>query len=201
MIVASRRALVRSSLAGLISLTSLAACSSSPPPVLYTISPVSGTPRGVGPKVVLLHQVVIAKYLDRSQIVTSSENYHLDVLANDWWGEPLAGMINRILVDELGQRLPASAVIGEDSGITSSPDAIVEVSIERLDKDVAGAVVLRAQAGVSFKGRGSPTVRTFRFTVAPTAPGVAGQVAAISATVGQLADGLAAMLTIPAAVR
>src|SRR5262249_56650670 len=88
-----------------------AACSS-PTPVLYTIAPVSGTAQTGGPKVVALQQISLARYLERSQIVRSSENYRLDVMSNDWWGEPLRAMLSRELVDELGQRLPQRTAIG-----------------------------------------------------------------------------------------
>ena len=88
--------------AGVVAATT--ACSS-PSPVLYTIAPIPGTPQTGGPKVVALQQISTARYLERSQIVRSSENYRLDVMSNDWWGEPLAPMLSRVLVEELGQRL------------------------------------------------------------------------------------------------
>src|SRR5215469_7706213 len=81
----------------------LAACSS-PNPVLYTIAPVSGAVQSGGPKVVALQQISTARFLERSQIVRSSENYRLDVMSNDWWGEPLGAMVSRVLVEELGHR-------------------------------------------------------------------------------------------------
>ena len=172
----------------------LAACTSSPPPALYTIAPVSGAPMSGAPKVIMLQQVVLARYLERQQIVRSSENYRLDVQSNDWWGEPLGAMLGRVLAEELGERLPGSTVLGENGGISSSPDATIELNIQRLDKDASGALILQAQAGVAFKGRGASTLRSFRFSVAPPTPDVSGEVAAISTAVGQLADGLAAML-------
>ena len=171
----------------------LAACSS-PNPVLYTIAPAQGTPQSGGPKVVALQQISTARYLERSQIVASSENYRLDVMSNDWWGEPLGAMLSRILVEELGQRLPQSTVIGETGAVTASPDATVELNVQRIDEDTSGNLILQAQASVSFKGRGAPALRSFRFAVPPPAPGVPGEVTAISTAVGQLADGLASML-------
>jgi uncharacterized lipoprotein YmbA len=180
-------------LAAAASLAALAACSS-PNPVLYTIAPVSGTVQNSGPKVVALQQISIARYLERSEIVRSSENYRLDVMSNDWWGEPLGAMLSRVLVEELGQRLPQSTVIGESGAVTASPDATVELNLQRLDEDVSGNLLLQAQASVSFKGRGAPLLRNFRFAVPPPAPGVPGEVTAISTALGQLADGLAAML-------
>ena len=177
--------------AGVVAATT--ACSS-PSPVLYTIAPIPGTPQTGGPKVVALQQISTARYLERSQIVRSSENYRLDVMSNDWWGEPLGAMLSRVLIEELGQRLPQSTVIGESGAVTAAPDATIELNLQRLDEDAAGNLLLQAQASVSFKGRGTPGLRSFRLSVPPPAPGVPGEVTAISTAVGQLADGLASML-------
>jgi uncharacterized lipoprotein YmbA len=171
----------------------LAACSS-PAPVLYTVAPVPGATIDGAPRVILLQQIVLASYLERQQIVRSSENYRLDVLSNDWWGETPSAMLGRVLLDELGSRLPGSTVLSESGGISSSPDATIAVNIQRMDKDIAGNLILQAQAGVEFKGKGAPQLRGFRFSVTPPAAGTAGEVAAISTAIGQLADGLAAML-------
>jgi uncharacterized lipoprotein YmbA len=171
----------------------LASCSS-PSPVLYTIAPVSGATQTGGPKVVALQQISMARYLERSQIVRSSENYRLEVMSNDWWGEPLGAMLSRVLIEELGQRLPQSTIIGESGAVTASPDATIELNMQRLDEDAAGSLVLQAQASVSFKGRGAPALRSFRVVVTPPAPGIPGEVTAISTAVGQLADGLTSML-------
>jgi uncharacterized lipoprotein YmbA len=180
-------------LAALVLAAVLAACSS-PSPVLYTIAPVQGPVQSGGPKVIVLQQIATAHYLERSQIVRSSENYRLDVLANDWWGEPLSAMLSRVLTEELGQRLPQSTVIGETGAVSASPDATIELNVQRLDEDASGNVVLQAQGSVSFKGRPAPVLRSFRFVVTPPAAGIQGEVTAISTALGQLADGLASML-------
>jgi uncharacterized lipoprotein YmbA len=180
-------------LAALGLLTVIVACSS-PSPVLYTIAPVQGPVQPGGPKVIVLQQISTAHYLERSQIVRSSENYRLDVMSNDWWGEPLAAMLSRVLTEELGQRLPQSTVIGETGAVSASPDATVELNVQRLDEDASGNVVLQAQASVSFKGRPGPVLRSFRFVVTPPAADIQGEVTAISTALGQLADGVASML-------
>ena len=180
-------------LAALGLLTVIVACSS-PSPVLYTIAPVQGPVQPGGPKVIVLQQISTAHYLERSQIVRSSENYRLDVMSNDWWGEPLAAMLSRVLTEELGQRLPQSTVIGETGAVSASPDATVELNVQRLDEDASGNVVLQAQASVSFKGRPGPVLRSFRFVVTPPAADIQGEVTAISTALGQLADGIASML-------
>jgi hypothetical protein len=171
----------------------LMACSS-PSPVLYTIAPVQGPVQPGGPKVIVLQQISTAHYLERSQIVRSSENYRLDVMSNDWWGEPLSAMLSRVLTEELGQRLPQSTVIGETGAVSASPDATIELNVQRLDEDASGNVVRQAQASVSFKGRPTPVLRSFRFVVTPPAPDIQGEVTAVSTALGQLADGLALML-------
>src|SRR5271165_69862 len=80
----------------------LVACAS-PNPRLYSIAPVAGPPLTGGPKVIALQRIGLARYLERLQIVRSSENYRLEVASDDWWGEPLSAMLGRVLVEELGQ--------------------------------------------------------------------------------------------------
>jgi hypothetical protein len=171
----------------------LVACSSTKP-TLYTIATVSSAERNNAPRVILLQRIGLERYLERSQIVRSSENYRLDVMENDWWGEPLSAMLARVLVSELGQRLPQSIVIAEGGAVSATPDATISLNVQRLDEDASGNLVLEAQASVGFKARGAPALQGFRFTVPPSAPGVPAEVAAISSAVGQLADGLATMV-------
>ena len=185
----------------LLATSLLTACSTSPSPVLYTIAPVQGTPRPGGPKVVVLEQVVLARYLERQQIVRSSDGYLLDVMSNDWWGEPLGAMLGRVLVNELSQRLPDCTILSESGGISSTPDATIELNLQRLDRDASGMLILQAQAGIAFKGKGAPVLRGFNFTVTPPASTLIAEVAAISTAVGQLADGLAGMLLVPPSAR
>ncbi len=171
----------------------LAACST-PNPVLYTIAPVDGATHVGAPKVIMLQQIGLARYLERSQIVRSSENYRLDVMSNDWWGEPLGAMLSRVLVEELGQRLPQSVVLAESGAVSSTPDATIELNLRRLDADATGNLVIQAQVSINLSRKHTPMLRSFRFAIPPPTPGVVGEVAAISAALGKLADGVAAML-------
>ena len=136
----------------------------------------------------------VANYLDRLQIVRSSEDYRVDLKSNDWWGEALASMLRRMVQQELAQRLPQSAVLSETGAVSASADATIDIEFQRLDEDRSGNVVLQAQASVSFKGSRAPTLRSFRFSVPSPSPDVRGEVSAISTAVGQLADALATML-------
>jgi uncharacterized lipoprotein YmbA len=111
-------------LAAGVSAALLAACSS-PNPVLYTLAPIPGPTQGSPPRVIRLRTIGLARYLERPQIVRSSEDFRLDVMSNDWWGEPLGSMLGRILVAELTQRLPGSTVFLESGAISATPDATV----------------------------------------------------------------------------
>lgn len=168
-----------------------AACAS-PNPALYTLAVVPGAEHAGAPHVVELRAIAVAHYLERSQIVRSSEGFRLDVLGNDWWGEPLDAMLGRVLSEELTQRLPGSTVYGENGSISATAAVTVAINVQRLDADAAGVVVLIAQVAVT-SGRDS-AMRAVRYTVPPTGTGTAGLVSAMSTTVGQLADMVAAMV-------
>ena len=178
----------------LAGLAALAGCAS-PNPDLYTISVVPGTPQPGGPKLVVVREIGLARYLERSQIVRSSEDYRLNVRSNDWWGEPLGSMLGRILAEELSQRLPGTNVFSESGAITSDADSVVELNVQRMDAGSDGVLVLAAQVAVrQLRGRRADRTQTFRLSVPLAGPDTRSAVAAMSTAVGQLADGIAAML-------
>jgi uncharacterized lipoprotein YmbA len=136
----------------------------------------------------------VAQYLLRSPIVQSSADYRIVLRANAWWGEPVDAMLGRVLVEDLAQRLPQSTIYTSAGAVTGSPDATIELEVQRLDLDRDGNLVLVAQGSVTFKNRASPDTRSFRISQPPPSPGVDGQVAATSTALAQVADRLAGML-------
>ncbi len=175
----------------LLLLSALPAACTSPNPTLYTLAVMPGTVLHGAPATIELREVVLAHYLERSQIVRSSEGFRIEVLGIDWWGEPLGSMMNRILVQELGQRLPDSTVFAENTAISITADVNVGINIQRLDADATGAVILLAQVAIS--GRRT-SARTLRLSVVPPSAGTAGLVSAMSTATAQLADAVAGML-------
>jgi hypothetical protein len=171
-----------------------AAACSSPDPRYYSIVTRSGPVLPAGPKIVRVKDVGIASYLDRREIVRSSESYRLEIMSNDWWGEPLANMLSRVLVLELSQRLPGSSVYGESGAINADENASVGVNIQRLDADRAGTLILIAQVAVDFNRPRRTAARNFNITRTPPTPDISGLVAAISDAIGELADGIATLL-------
>jgi len=111
--------------------------------------------------VIVLQTVSLARYLDRSQIVRSSDDTRLQVQPNDWWGEPLGAMLGRVLADELSQRLPQSSVITESGAVSAKPGAVVELDVRRLDPDARGMLILQAQANVNFKDKRPSALHNF----------------------------------------
>jgi hypothetical protein len=183
--------LPRRSLLTLLAAALPVACTS-PNPLLYTLAVIPGAERPGAPHLIELRAIAVAHYLERSQIVRSSEDFRLDVSGNDWWGEPLDAMLGRVLAQELTQRLPGSTVYGENGAITTNADATVAINLQRLDADHTGAVILIAQIGIT----GDVTVTlTQRYSVPPPSPDIAGLVSAMSTAVAQLADTVAATLT------
>ena len=171
-----------------------ASCSASPDPVLYTLPMKPGLESPKSPPVVQLRDIGLARYLDRREIVRSSADYKLGVATNDWWGEQLGGMLSRVIVLGLSQRLPSSSVYAEGGAITADPNAVLAVNIQRLEPDASGNVELLAQAAVEFNRPHRTASRSFRIVKPMPTPTVAGQVAATSDAVGELTDGLAALL-------
>jgi uncharacterized protein len=175
----------------LLALAVLPASCSSPNPNLYVLAQIPGATHGGAPRIIQMRSIAVAHYLERSQIVRSSEGYRMDVLSNEWWGEPLEAMMGRILVEELNQRLPGSTVYGDSGAISTPADATVEINLQRFDLDRDGALLLTAQIAVDGKRTVSQGVR---FTVRPADGTTQALVAAMSAALAQMADTIAAML-------
>jgi uncharacterized lipoprotein YmbA len=171
-----------------------AACGASTDPALYTIAVKPGPVLPAGPPVVQLREIGLARYLDRREIVRSADGNRLEVARNEWWGEPLGGMLARVLVVGLSQRLPQSNIYSEGSAISGDPNAVLAINIQRLDVDQSGTLELLAQAAVEFNRPKRSAARTFRITRTVPAATIAGQVTAISDAVAELTDGLAALL-------
>ncbi len=174
---------------------SLAGCAS-PNPNLYTLAALPGTPVSGRVKSVELRRIGLAGYLDRPGIVRSDTQYRLSVADNDRWGEPMGSMLERVLTEDLVERLPNTAVFAESGAISTQPDAVLEIDVQRLDADASGLVVLLAQVAVRHdQTRIAASARTTRITVQPKGTLTQDLVAAMSQALGQLADQAAVMVS------
>ena len=176
-------------------LAPLGACARSPDPALFTLAAVPGEARPGGPKTVELRRPGLAGYLDRPEIVRATGPYRADLSGGARWAEPFGDMLGRVLAEDLTQRLPGSTVFTEAGGLSADGDAVVEIDVQRFDADAEGRVTLLAQAAVRRPGsRRVGQTRAVRLNVPARPTATADIVAAMSATLGQLADAVAAML-------
>ncbi len=170
-----------------LGLFTLSACGTSPPTVLYTLAAQQGavqTTRKVG---VELRRIGLAGYLDRPEIVRGTTDFRLQLTDGDRWGEPLSRMLDRVLTENLVQRLPDASVFAESGAISTRPDIVLEIDIQRLDAENGSTMVLLAQIAV--RPEGKPAIaRTVRLATPIAAPGTQPHVAAMSVVMGQLAD-------------
>lgn len=173
----------------------LAGCRS-PQPDLYTLAAVPGDTRRGAPQTISLRDISLAQYLDRQSIVRSATDYRLAVASNDWWGEPLAGMVTRVTAENLSQRLPGSSVVQSGGAITVTAPVVVEVNLQRLGVTTPGTLTLGAQVAVNHRdGRRGAPARAVALTVPVQGDSTQAFVAAASIALGQMADIIAAMLT------
>ena len=176
----------------LLGILAVAACTS-PEPAYYTLAAVPGQAMRAGQGSVKLRRIGLAGYLDRPQIVRTSDPYRLNVAAGERWGEPVGDMFGRVLSEDLGQRLPGRLVFSAAGSLTTDADVALAIDVQRFDADSANQVTLLAQVSVEpLRGRG--TTRTVRLTLASPNGTTQGIVATMSAALGQLADQVAPLL-------
>ncbi len=178
---------------------SVAGCAS-PNPNLFTLAAVPGAAQPAGARSIELRRVGLAGYLDRPEIVRSDVQYRLQVSGTDRWGEPMGSMLDRVFTEDLVQRLPGTSVFTEAGAISTRPDLVLEVDVQRLDSDASGDVVLLAQVAIQHQDAERTAAATeVRLTIHPASGRTPDLVAAMSTVLGQFADEVARKLTPPSA--
>jgi uncharacterized lipoprotein YmbA len=156
---------LRSVLVGWLMASALASagCASSPEPQFYTLFPHDGRTWEGEPLEVQLRRPGLPGYLDRPQIVRHEQPGKIEFSGADCWGAPLDGMVGSILAQNLAQRLPGASVYGESGAISSAPDVLVEVDIQRFELTERGDVELVAQVALHWPKTEAPA-RLERYT-------------------------------------
>jgi uncharacterized lipoprotein YmbA len=106
----------------------------------------------------------------------------------------MGGLLGRMLVLELSQRLPDSKVYSEAGSITLDPNATVGIDFQRFDADKAGNVILLAQVAIQFNRPTRTASRNFSISKPVPTADTPGHVAAMSDALGELSDGIATLL-------
>ena len=142
------------SLTSIVLLTAtLAACGSGPSPpgrfyVLASPTDLAATkPQQTTGKdlVVGVGPVVLPPHLDRTQIVTQTSQYRLDLKDLDQWAEPLKDGFSRVLAQNLSRLLNTDRVVKFPWRRPFTVKLQVTVEVLRFDTDVAGESVLAAR--------------------------------------------------------
>jgi uncharacterized lipoprotein YmbA len=183
-------------LAGLLM---LAGCGTTPPSKFYMLESVSASAAepelpvmqsdvhiGVGP-------IQFADYLDRTQIVTRTDDAEVILAETHRWVEPLKENFGRILAENLSTQLHTDKVLLHPSRNWSEIDYQVLVNVWQFDASTQGIVTLLANW--SLRGKGGAQLlamkkSVFSVQVESAAP-YSDIVRALSETVGMLSQEIA----------
>lgn len=146
-----------------LALALIGGCSSAPATRFYVLAPVAQTPlaktqaapdRAAAPVTLVIKDLRLPQYLDRTQIVTRSDNHRLQMSEFEQWGGNLREDMTRVLAENLGQLLESDRVIAAPYAVRSTPDYRLELEVLRFERDAGGRVRLSARWWLT---RGSDT--------------------------------------------
>jgi uncharacterized lipoprotein YmbA len=175
----------------------MAACISSPAPVIYVLShavdSTMETKPAPGGPVVQLQRVLVPDYLDTTDILERVGQYELKSSSTGQWGERLSLGITHALGSDLADRLPLDRVAFAHPGEKSGRQILV--GVDRFDVWGDGHCMLMANWTI-LDGHSGTVLTEGRGNFATTAvrsgrPGDGAVVAGMAAALGQLADRIA----------
>ena len=124
----------------------------SPPTNLYMLSPLSPSQDRTSPATtedrihIGLEKVLVAEYLNRSEIVVNLDNTIYQLADFNQWAEPLRDNLTRVLEENLTHLLQADSISVFLASESSIPfDYRLEVDVLRLDGNLGDQVTLVAQ--------------------------------------------------------
>jgi hypothetical protein len=176
---------------GLLAL--LSGCGSSPKTQFYTLDAVPPQPpMGAAPSIpVQLAAVHIPPALDRQEIVRESAPHQLDISDQNRWGGSLDNVIQRVLTQDLTQRLAPSSIVLPQEPAPAHHNAIV-VDILEFDEDASDQVVFDGSWSLTGSDSDTPLVdHRLRLNAHARSSSYSDQVAAMSQVLGKLSDNIA----------
>lgn len=186
--------MIKRNLCLLALLLPFAACSiggTSPEPEYFALAP------SVGPVMADVHYAIkvqrplMAGYLDRPEIVRQDSDYEVQIDDGKHWAEPLDAMFERVLLQDLQQRLPGATILDEDTGALAEPRVTLATDIQQFNRIAHGQVALEAELLLKDNGthdQPPPHHVTYSLDASSSSP------QDLSALIGKLADGIATLL-------
>ncbi len=169
--------------------TAVAGAAAAPKPRASAAQP--GSPSQHLIRVAAVH---IPSALDREEIVRSGAANELEISGLNRWGAPLDEMVQRVLTEDLLERLPAGEVVLPSSPAPAATDRIV-VDILQFQSDTAGAVVFEGSWSLLPPGASAPSlIRNIHYNETAGPSNYADQAEAMSRMLGHLADDITSNL-------
>ena len=176
----------------------LSACGTTPPTNFYALSAEipelsladqkqNRTVIGIGP-------IEVSPYLERTQIVTRSDQTRLELTETNRWAEPIETNISRVIATNLSRLLPNTQPIVRpwaDAGV----EYHVLVKFVRFDSDLAGNVQLHANWGIQLESsRSMPVIREAKISQPGSGESYAEITRTMSSALAKLSEEIAAEL-------
>jgi len=176
----------------LIGLCLLVGCGRSPEPDFYMLTPVAGEARDAV-YTIKIDRPALPAYLDRPDMVwQNNERLEIDEMKN--WIAPLDRMFERVLAEDLRQRLPSCLIVTEADDIPLPVRFIVETDIQQFNAVDDDRVILKGQFLVKDKQASQQWAANLVQLTAISESATSSRVEALSGLVGQMADQIAAQL-------
>ena len=174
----------------------LAGCGSSPKTHYFTLSRIpAGQERNASIDTpVTVAAVHVPQSLDRSEMVRATGDNSVEISDQDRWTAPLGELARRTLSEDLVERLPRDKVVLPDAPAPPHTTQIV-VSLADFGVEPGGKVVLAGSWSLLDGERGKLLLRRdVALQTAARGPGGAGEAAAMSDLLGELASNIAKAL-------
>ena len=127
----------------------LCGCSSTPVTRSYVLSATVAAPVAAGtsaaPVTVVIKNLALPQYLDRSQIVIRGGGHRIQIVENELWAGNLRQDMTRVLVENLGRLLASDRVVAAPYSVPLQPDYRVEVEVLRFERGSDARVALVAR--------------------------------------------------------
>jgi uncharacterized lipoprotein YmbA len=160
----------------------------------YRLAAIPGPVQQSGALTLGVRSVGLPGYLDETGIVKTSGAYQFDTYDNEVWAQPLADMLQAVMVEDLAQILPSATVLASGGVIDAPAQLLVEINVQKFDPDPDGSMVLLAQIALK-SGATHNLLRTATIRLsAPSGIGVLGTVAAMSQLWAQAAGQIAGLV-------
>lgn len=139
--------------------------------------------------------VHIPPALDREGIVRRGPGNTLEISGLNRWGAPLDEMVQRVLTQDLLERLPAGRVVLPSGPAPAGTEQIV-VDILQFQSDTTGAIVFEGSWSLLTPGASAPAlIRNIRYSGTASPSDYGDQAAVMSTMLGRLADDIASSLS------